>query len=110
VLSVEKRSTGSQEAKSQRITVSPPIHLPFHTFEAIDLAFNLALTPGQRTSGSNRRTILLHTLRQADHLSYVALLRSSEPVAEFVGFLLHEYMHEVLAHLDKVDTSVSYLV
>ena len=74
-----------------------PIHLPFHTFEPIDLPLDLTLIPRKRTGRGNSRSILLHALGQADEFSNVALLCSSEPVAELVDFLLGKDLQKVLA-------------
>jgi hypothetical protein len=97
VLSPGKRLTRAQEAKSEQVKLRSPIHLPLHAFETIDLSFDLALAPRQRTCSKNRRTILLHTPGQAFEFGYVALLCPSEPVAQFVGFLMGEDVDEVLA-------------
>lgn len=72
----------------------PPIHLPFHAFEPVDLPLDLTLIPRKRAGRGNGRSILLHTLGQADEFSNGALICSSEPVAELVDFLLGKDMRD----------------
>src|SRR5215471_13605366 len=73
-----------------------PIHLPFHTFETIDLPLDLTLIPRKRAGRSNGRSILLHAFRQADEFSNVALFCSLEPVAELVGCVVCQDVQKVL--------------
>ncbi len=94
-----KWSPSPQDAKSKQVKLSSPIHLPFETFEAMNLPFDLTLAPRQRARSTNRSHILLQTFCKTFQLGDPNLSCSSEPIVEFIGFASLEDGDEILAEV-----------
>ena len=48
----EKESGSIQHTDSQQVEARAPVHLPFQSFEPVDVAFGLTVAPGQFQGGS----------------------------------------------------------
>ena len=84
-----------EESETEEVKASPPIHLPFQTFKAIDLAFDLPLAPGQGTRRINGRVILLHTLRKTFQFGDMTACGCSDPLLQLRRSAFFEHAQEI---------------
>ncbi len=68
-----------QHASAQQIKFCPPIHLPLQELQAVDLSFNLPLTPLISESGFDCLKVLHDAGSLVHGLGYLTLQRSNEP-------------------------------
>src|SRR5689334_19238259 len=88
-----------EDAETEKVKLSPTIHLPFQAFEPIDVPFNLTLIPWLRTRRLNRGVILLHALGETFQFANRAPFGSSQPALERLRLVLFEESYEILTEL-----------
>ena len=85
-----------ENSEAEKVKLSSSIHLPFNTFEPIDLAFDLTLAPRQGTGSINGGVILLHTPSETFELSDMTAFGCSDPILQFMRSAFFENTQEVL--------------
>jgi hypothetical protein len=88
-----------ENAEAKEIKLSPSIHLPFQTFEPIDLTFDLPLAPRQGTCGRNGRVILLHALGEIFEFADMTPFGCSNPLLQLLGSAFFEHAQDALTEL-----------
>ena len=68
-----------QHAQAEQVEVGPAEHGPLDSFQAIDLPFGLALTPGLGDPGFYGGAVLPHPEGEALQFRDIAVLRRREP-------------------------------
>ncbi len=107
------RLGGMENSEAEEVKPSPSIHLPFQTFEPIDLTFDLALAPRQRTCRINGCIILLHALGETCELGDMTAFGCSDPTRQLMRSALFEYAQEVLTELirsGQIFTGLTHLI
>jgi hypothetical protein len=110
---IETRLGGMEDAETEEVKLSLSIHLPFQTFEPIDLAFDLPLAPGQGTRRINGRVILLHALGETFEFGDLTAVGFSDPILQLVRSAFFEHAQEVLTELigaGQIPTSLTQLL
>jgi hypothetical protein len=104
---------GMEDAQTKEVKLSPSIHLPFQTFEPIDLTFDLPLAPRQGTGSINSRIILLHALGETFEFGDLTAFGCSNPILQLMGSAFFEHAQEVLTELicgEQLPTSLTQLI
>ncbi len=88
-----------EDAEAKEIKLSPSIHLPFQTFEPIDLPFDLPLAPRQGARSINGLIILLHALGETCEFGDMTAFGCSDPILQRMCPAFFEHVQEVLTEL-----------
>jgi hypothetical protein len=77
---VERQNTPSQQDESR-----PPVHLALQQFQAVDLAFDLPVTPGLLKAGDDGRMITSYSGREATEFFDARGGGRLQPGVQFAG-------------------------
>ncbi len=102
-----------ENSEAEEVKPSPSIHLPFQTFEPIDLTFDLTLAPRQRTRSRNGCIILLYALGETFEFGDLTAFGCSDPTLQLLRSALFEHAQEVLTELirsGQIPTSLTHLI
>ena len=113
VLSGTEVLSAVEDAETKEVKPSPSIHLPFQTFEPVDLTFDLPLAPRQGTRSSNGCVILLHALGETDEFGDMTAFGFADPLLQLMRSAYFEHAQEVLTELigsGQIQTSLTHLL
>src|SRR5262245_28659279 len=85
-----------EKALLEQIEFGPAIHLALQHFEAIDVAFDRAITPGQGDAGFDGVIVITQPFRKPLQGHEGTLCRPSQPGIQLVRLALAYEPHKVL--------------